>query len=102
VANANPSFGSGGMAPLYTPLSFGEGDIPQMNPTVGGLPPFSSGPNPSLNAPRWSAQPGGLVTSYIMSFIPSSSMLIMKNTFIMVNPPLCSGVPSGGIQFYTM
>jgi hypothetical protein len=58
TTNANPSFGPGGMAPPHTPLSFGGGHIPQMNPTVGGQPPFSSGSNPSLNAPGWSTQPG--------------------------------------------
>jgi hypothetical protein len=57
VANVNPSFGPGGMAPPYAPLSFGGGHIPQTNPTFGGLPPFSSEPNPILNAPRWSSQP---------------------------------------------
>jgi hypothetical protein len=68
VTNANPSFGPGGMAPLHTPLSFGGGHIPQMNPMVGGQPPFSFGSNPSLNAPGWSTQPGGQVTSYIIIF----------------------------------
>jgi len=61
VANANPSFGRGGMAPPYAPL-----------------------------------------TSYIPSFIPSSSMPIPKIKFIMGNPPLSFRVPSGGIQFHTM
>jgi hypothetical protein len=70
MANANPSFGIGGMAPSYGPLSFGGGHIPQMNPTVGGWPPFSSGPNPRLNAPGWSVEPGGQVTSYILSLSP--------------------------------
>jgi hypothetical protein len=51
AANVNPSFGPRGMAPPYDPLSFGGGHIPQTNPTVGGWPPFSSGPNRSLNAP---------------------------------------------------
>jgi len=50
TANANPSFGPGGMTPLYAPLSFGVCHIPQTNPTVGGWPPLSFGPNPSLNA----------------------------------------------------
>jgi hypothetical protein len=36
IANVNPSFGPGGMAPPYAPLSFGGAHIPQTNPTVGG------------------------------------------------------------------
>jgi hypothetical protein len=102
VTNANPSFGPGRMAPPYAPLSFVGGHIPQTNPTVGGWPPLSSRPNTSFNAPRWSSQPGRQVTSYIPSFTPFSSMLIPKNTFIMGNPPLSSGVPSGVSQFHAM
>jgi len=102
TTNANPSFRPGGMSPPYAPLLFGGGHIPQTNPIVGGFPPFYFGTNPSLNAPRWSAQLGRQVTSYISSFTPSSSMLIPKNTFSMLNPPLSSRVPSRGIQFHTM
>jgi hypothetical protein len=51
ATNVNPSFGLRGMDPLYNPLSFGAGHIPKMNPTSGGFPPLSSGPNPNLNAP---------------------------------------------------
>jgi hypothetical protein len=29
-------------------------------------------------------------------------MLILKNSFIMANPPLSFGVPSGGSHFHTM
>jgi hypothetical protein len=93
VANANPSFGTRGMTPLYDTLSFGGGYIPQTNLIVGGFTPFYSRPNPSLNALGWSAQPGKQVTSYIFSFIPSYSMSISTNTFIMDNPPLSSRVP---------
>jgi hypothetical protein len=96
TTNANPSFRPGGMSPPYAPLLFGGGHIPQTNPIVGGWPPLSSGPNPIFNALGWSAQSGGQVTSYILSFNPSSSMTILKSTFIMVNPFLSSGVPSGG------
>jgi hypothetical protein len=85
ATNANPSVGPGGMAPPHTPLSFGGGHIPQMNPTIGGQPPFPPRSNPSLNAPGWSAQPGGQATSYIPSFPPSSSMSILTNTFFMTN-----------------
>jgi hypothetical protein len=65
MANVNPSFGSGGTTPPYVPFSFGGGHIPQVTPTVGGWNPPSSGPNPSFNAPGWSAQMGGQFTSYI-------------------------------------
>jgi hypothetical protein len=69
---------------------------------VGGwnLPSFE--PNPSFNDPGWSAQMGGQFTSYISSIIPSSSIVIPKNYFIMVNVPLTSSDSSGGIQFYSM
>jgi hypothetical protein len=45
---------------------------------------------------------GGQFTSYIPFIIPSSSALIPTNNFIMKNPPLSFGVPSGGIQFHSM
>jgi len=102
AANLNPSFGPGGMNPPYVHISFGGGHIPQLNPTVGGWNPLSFKPNSSLNALGWGAQLGGKFTSYNSSFIPPFSMFILKNTFIMVNPPLSFGVPSGGIQFQTM
>jgi hypothetical protein len=96
VTNANPSFGPGGMAPPHTPLYFGGSHIPQKNQTVGGKTPFSSRSNPSLNSLGWSTQPVGQSTSYILSFPPSSSMLIPTNAFVMKNPPLSSRVPPGG------
>jgi hypothetical protein len=49
TSNVNPSFGSGGTTPPYTPFSFGGGHIPQPTPTVGGWNPPSSRPNPSYN-----------------------------------------------------
>jgi hypothetical protein len=99
LSHVNPSFGSGGMMPPYTPFSFGGGHIPQSNPTVGGWNPPSSGPNPSFTFPGSSAQMGGPSTSYISSIIPSSTMSIPMNNFIMVNLPLSSGVSSGGSHF---
>jgi hypothetical protein len=51
TTNENLIFGPGGMAPLYAPLSFCEGHIPQTNPMVGGWNYFSSRSNPSLNDP---------------------------------------------------
>jgi hypothetical protein len=73
-----------------------------MNPTIGGHPPFSSGSNPSLNAPEWSTQPGGQDTSYIPSFTPSSSISIPTKAFVMMNPPLSFGVPPIGSHFHAM
>ena len=102
AANENRIFGLGGMNPPYYPLSFARVQIPQTNPTIGGLPLLSSRPNPRPNAPGWSVQPSGKFTSYIMSFIPSSSMLIMKNSFITENPPLSFRVPYRGIHFHIM
>jgi hypothetical protein len=78
TTNANSSFGPGGMTPLHAPLSFGGGHIPQMNPTVGGQPPYYSRSNPSINAPRWSTQPRGHFNSHIPSFPHPLSMSILK------------------------
>jgi hypothetical protein len=102
TTNVNPSFGYGGTMPPFAPFSFGGGHIPQTNPTVGGWNSLSSGPNPNFNALGWSTQPGGQFTSYIIFFIPSSSMLIPVNTFIMANPTMSSGFPFRGCQFQTM
>jgi hypothetical protein len=102
MTNENPSFGPGGMAPPHTPLSFGGCNIPQTNPIVGGQPLIPSRSNPSPNTPGWSTQLGGQATSYIPSFPPSSSMSIIKKTFVMTNPPLSSEVPLRGSQFHTM
>jgi hypothetical protein len=102
TAYMNPSFGYGRTTPPYVPFSFHGGHIPQATPMVGGWNPPSSGPNHSFNAPRWSAQMGGQFISYISSVIPSSSMSIPTNTFIMENPPLSYGVPFGGSHFYGM
>jgi hypothetical protein len=102
ATNSNPNFGPRGMAPPHAPVSFGGGHIPQTNPTVGSQNPFSFGSNPTLNAPGWITQPGGHVTSHNMSFPPPLSMLILKNTFVMKNPPLSSGFPFERSQFHAM
>jgi hypothetical protein len=82
TTSVNPSFGYGGTMPNYFPFSFGGGHIPQENPTVGGWNPLSFPPNPSLNSPIWSAQSGRQFTSYIPSFIPSSSTPIPMNALL--------------------
>jgi hypothetical protein len=86
MANVNPSFGYGIKTPSFIHLSFGGGHIPQANIIVGGWNLPSSRPNPRFNALEQSAQMGGQFTSYIPSFIPSSSMWILTNTFNMENP----------------
>jgi len=102
MANVNHSFGSGGTPPPYVPFVFGGGHIPQPIPMVRGWNIPSSKPNPSFNAPGWSAQMGGQFTSYIPFVIPSSSTSIPTNNFIMANITLTSSVSSGGAQFYSM
>jgi len=102
TSDMNPSFGFGGKMSPYVPFSFGGVHIPQPTPTVGGWNTPSSGPNPNFNAPGWSAQMGSQFTSYIPSFIPSSSTSVLMNTFIMEKPPLSSGVLSRGNQFHSM
>jgi hypothetical protein len=90
------------MAPPHIPLSFGGAHIPQMNPIVGIQLPFQPGSNPSLNAPGWSNQLGGQDVAYVLSFKPTSSTLILNNTFGMTNPPLFSiFLPIGG-QLHTL
>jgi hypothetical protein len=102
TSNLNTSIGLGGMAPPHTPFSFGGAHIPQMTPTVGGLPPFHPGSNPGPNAPGWSGQPGGQAVAYGPSFTPTSSTPILTNMFGMMNPPLSSGFTPGGGQFHTL
>jgi hypothetical protein len=91
TSNLNTSIGHGGMAPPHTPFSFGGAHIPQMTPTIGGLPPCHPRSNPGPNDPRWSNQPSGQATAYGPSFTPTSSVLIMTNTFGTTNPPLSFG-----------
>jgi hypothetical protein len=102
LSYVNLSFGSGGMIPPYSSFLFCGIHIPQPNLMVGSWNPPSSGPNPSFTFPGLSSQMDGQFTSYILSFIPSSSMSILTNTFIMVNPCFSFSVPSRGSQFYSM
>jgi len=57
VIGPNASIGIGGIAPPYTPFSFGGTHVPQMTLTVGGLPPFNPGSNHVASG--WSNQPSG-------------------------------------------
>jgi hypothetical protein len=102
TSNLNTSIRLGGMAPPHTPFLFGGSHIPQMTPTVGGLPPFHPGSNPGPNAPRWSGQLGGQDVAYAPSFTPTSSALIPTNMFGMVNPPLSFILTPRGGKFHTL
>jgi hypothetical protein len=102
VNNTNPSIELGGMDPPHNPLMFGGAHIPQRTHTVGIQPPFYLGSNPSLNDPGWSNQPGRQDASYVLSFTPSSSTLILTNMFGINNPPLSLRFPPGGGKFHTM
>jgi hypothetical protein len=102
TSNLNTSIGIGGMDPSHTPFSFGGAHIPQMTPTVGGLPPLHPRSNPGPNAPRWSGQLGRQSIAYAPSFTPTSSASITTNTFGMMNPLLSSGFTPGGGQFHTL
>jgi hypothetical protein len=94
----NPSFGSGGMMPPYSPSSFGGSHIPQTTLTVGGwnLPSYES------TFPGASAQMGGHSTYYTPSTYPSSAMSVPTNDFPMEDLHLSSGVSSRGSYFYSM
>jgi hypothetical protein len=62
----NPSFGSAGMRPPYSPFSFGGSHIPQPTLTVGGWNLPSYGSNPNFTFPRESAQTSGHSTYDIL------------------------------------
>jgi hypothetical protein len=74
TAGTNASIGLGGTTPPHTPFSFGGTHVPQMNPTIGGIPPFNPGSNPVTSG--WSNQPGGQAIAYGPSFTPTSSVSI--------------------------
>jgi hypothetical protein len=94
----NPSFGSGGMMPHYSPFSFGGSHIPQTTLTVGGwnLPSYGS------TFPGASAQMGGHSTYYTPSTYPSFAMPVPTNDFPMAYLHMSSGISSEGSQFYSM
>jgi hypothetical protein len=102
ATNANPSLGPGGMAPPHTPLSFGGSQIPQMNPTVGGQPPFP------LGLILVSMLLDGVlnrVDKPLPIFHPfplPPPRRFRLNTFVMTNPPLSSIFPPRGSQFHAM
>jgi hypothetical protein len=73
-----------------------------MTSTVGGLPTINPRSNPIPNDFGWSNQHGKQATTYGLSFIPTSSVLILTNTFGMTNPTLSSGFTPGGGHFHTL
>jgi hypothetical protein len=93
----NASIGIGGTTPPYTSFSFGGSQIPQTNPTMGGIPYFK--PRSNLVAFGWSNQPSGQAITYGPSFTPTSSVVIPTNTFGMKNPPLSSGFTLEEVSF---
>ena len=92
----NPSFGSWGMMPPYSPFVFGGGHIPQPTPMVGGWNPPSYGTNPSFSFPGSSTQMVGPSNSYIRSIYLYFILHVPMNTFLMENLPLFSGVSFRG------
>jgi hypothetical protein len=98
----NPSFGSGGMMPPYSPFSFGGSRIPQPTITIGIWNIPSYGSNPSFTFPGGSSQMGGHSNYYIPSIYPSLAMSIPMNDFPMVDLHISFGIPSKGSQLYSM
>jgi hypothetical protein len=92
----NPSFGSGGMMPPYSPFSFGGNHIPQPTLTVGGWNLPSYGSNPSFTFPGVSAQMGNHSTYYISSIYSYFAMSIPTNYFPMADLRLSSSVSFKG------
>jgi hypothetical protein len=69
---------------------------------VGGWNHPSSRLNLSFTFIGESVEMGGPSTSHISSDIPSSTLSIPMNDFIMANPHLSSSVLYGGGHFYSM
>jgi hypothetical protein len=100
TTSTNTSIGLGGTNNPHTPFSFAVIHVPQMNPTIGGVPLINPGSNPVASG--WINQPGGQATTHVLSFTPTSSVKILTNTFGMTNPPLSSGFMPGVGQFHTL
>jgi len=102
MSSLNTTIGLGGTDPPHTSFSFGGAHVPNMTPTVGGFPPFHPGYNLGSNALGWSNQPDGQAIAHGPSFILTSYVLILTNTYGMMNPPLSSGFTLGGGKFHTL
>jgi hypothetical protein len=96
AAGHNASIGLGGTTPPYTPFPFGGSHIPQTNPNIGSVLALNTRSNPFMAG--WNNQPGIQVSSYI----PTSSALILTNTFGMTNPLQSYGFPLEGGQSYPL
>jgi hypothetical protein len=71
-----------------------------MNPTMGDIPSFNPGSN--VVSSRWRNQHGGQAYAQVPSFTITSLVLILTNTFGMMNPPLSSRFTPKGVQFHTL
>jgi hypothetical protein len=91
-SSVNPSFGSRGTMPPYSPFSFCGIHIPQTNLTLGGwnIPSYES------TFPGASAQMVGHYTYCTLSTYPSSIILVATNYFPIAELRMSSGVSSRG------
>jgi hypothetical protein len=94
AAGHNTSLGLGGSTPPYTPFSFGNSHVPQVNPNVGSVPFLNPMSNPSMNG--WNNHVGRQVIPYI----PIPSVPNSINTFGIMNPLQSFGFPPRGGQYY--
>jgi hypothetical protein len=100
AAGPNASIGLGGTTCPYTPFSFGGSQIHQTTPNMGGIPSFNPGSN--LLSSRWSNQLGRQASAQVPSYTLTSSVLILNNMFVLMNPPLSFGFTPRGGQFHTL
>ena len=94
--SVDPGVGLGGTTTPYLAHRFGSGHIPPSTPFVGVFSLPSSGLNISVHS---HGSGSGYVsvgsTTYIPSYVPSSTAPIPSNAFLMMNPPCVSHGPSG-------
>ena len=86
--SADPSVGMGGTTTPCLAHRFGSGHIPPSTPFVGGFSLPSSGHNTSVHS--YGGDSGYVnigATTYIPSYVPSSTTPIPSNDFLMSNPP---------------
>ena len=88
--SANPGVGPVGTIAPYLVHRFGSGHIPTSTPFVGGF----SLPSSCLNNRDDSGYMNVGATTYIPSYVPSSTTLIPSSAFLMSNPPYILHGPS--------
>jgi hypothetical protein len=71
-----------------------------MTPNIGGIPSFD--PRSILITYGWNNQPGGQALTQVFPYTPTSSVLILNNNFVMMNPLLSSVFPPRGGWSYTL